>query len=247
MTDYDKIFWGFIFSATGIALGWTLNQIGQWLKTRQEDKKNLKIILFTLLETYFVFIRSDIDRYIQKVTDKVHSKFPEEQRTEESKLFIQTLYSGVLSSYIKPEIKIEIKAIQESYQNSIKILASIDPISAYYLSGRKNIIETFDTIQNLFDNLKEQFPSDQNEIELGAKQVISIMKPDILQDSLSDLEKDIKRIAWEINPYVWVKSRRAINRLRANNNKLIDSDIDKLFEKLYSIFDQLQSGNLKKL
>lgn len=74
MTDYDKIFWGFIFSATGIALGWTLNQIGQWLKTRQEDKKNLKIILFSLLETYFVFIRSDIDRYIQKVTDKVHSR-----------------------------------------------------------------------------------------------------------------------------------------------------------------------------
>ena len=241
MTDYDKIFWGFILSATGIALGWTLNQIGQWFKTRQEDKRNLKIVLFNLLETYFIFIRSDFDKYIQKITDKVHSKFPEEQRTEESRLFIQTLYSGVLSNFIKPEIKIEIKAIQESYQNSIKTLASIDPLSAYYLSGRKNIMETFDTIQNLFDNLKDQFPSDQNEIELGTKQVISIIKPDILQDSLSDLEKDIKRIAWKINPYVWVKSRKVINRLRANTNERIDNDIDKLVEKLNAIFEQLQS------
>jgi hypothetical protein len=241
MTDYDKIFWGFIFSTTGIALGWTLNQIGQWLKTRQEDKRNLKMVLFNLLETYFIFIRSDFDKYIQKVTDKVHSKFPEDQRTEESKLFIQTLYSGVISSCIKPELKIEIKAIQESYQNSIKTLASIDPLSAYYLSGRKNIMETFDTIQNFFDNLKDQFPSDQNDIELGANLVLSNMKPDILQDSLSDLEKDIKRIAWKINPYVWIKSKRVINRLRANSNERINNDIDTIFEKMDTILLKLQS------
>lgn len=241
MTDYDKIFWGFLFSAVGIAFGWTLNQLGQWLRTRQEDKRNLKIVLFNLLETYFIFIRSDFDKYIQKVTDKVHSKFPDEQRTDESKLFIQSLYTRILSSSIKPEINNEIKVIQESYQNSIKTLASIDPLSAYYLSGRKNIMETFDKIQILFESLKDQFPSDQIEIEHGAIQIISIMKPDILQDSLSDLEKDIKKIAWKINPYVWVKSKRVINRLRTNTNKRIDNDIDELLKKISPIIEQLQS------
>ena len=39
MGDFDKILWGFIFSAVGIVFGWTLNQLGQWFRTRQEDKK----------------------------------------------------------------------------------------------------------------------------------------------------------------------------------------------------------------
>jgi hypothetical protein len=102
-------------------------------------------------------------------------------------------------------------------------------------------METFDTIQNFFDNLKDQFPSDQNDIELGANLVLSNMKPDILQDSLSDLEKDIKRIAWKINPYVWIKSKRVINRLRANSNERINNDIDTIFEKMDTILLKLQS------
>jgi hypothetical protein len=43
MTDFDKILWGFILSAVGIVFCWTLNQLGQWFRTRQEDKKNLKL------------------------------------------------------------------------------------------------------------------------------------------------------------------------------------------------------------
>lgn len=236
MTDFDKIFWGFIFSVVGIVFGWTLNQLGQWFRTRQEDKKNLKIVLFNLLETYFVFIRSDLDKYVQKITDKVHSKIPLNEQTEEAKTVIQTLYSGIMTNYLKPDLLKEIKIVQENYQNSIKTLAAIDPLTAYYLSGRTNILETFDTIEELFVNVKEQFPNEQNEIQLGASQALNIIKPDIFKDTLLDLENDIKKIAWKINPYVWFKSIRAIKRLKANTNEKLDREIDKLFDKLKPLF-----------
>jgi hypothetical protein len=148
MTDFNKILWGFIFSAVGIVFGWTLNQLGQWFRTRQEDKKNLKIVLFNLLETYFVFIRSDLDKYVQKITNKVHSIIPASEQTEETKVIMQTIYSGILTNYLKPDLLKEIKIIQENYQSSIKTLATVDPLTAYYLSGRTNILETFDTIED---------------------------------------------------------------------------------------------------
>lgn len=236
MTDFDKIFWGFIFSVVGIVFGWTLNQLGQWFRTRQEDKKNLKIVLFNLLETYFVFIRSDLDKYVQKITVKVHSKIPLNEQTEEAKTLIQTLYSGIMTNYLKPDLLKEIKIVQENYQNSIKTLAAIDPLTAYYLSGRTNILETFDTIEDLFVNVKEQFPNEQNEIQLGASQALNIIKPDIFKETLIDLENDIKKIAWKINPYVWFKSIRAIKRLKANTNEKLDKEIDKLFDKLKPLF-----------
>ncbi len=236
MTDFDKIFWGFIFSVVGIVFGWTLNQLGQWFRTRQEDKKNLKIVLFNLLETYFVFIRSDLDKYVQKITVKVHSKIPLNEQTEEAKTLIQTLYSGIMTNYLKPDLLKEIKIVQENYQNSIKTLAAIDPLTAYYLSGRTNILETFDTIEGLFVNVKEQFPNEQYEIQLGASQALNIIKPDIFKETLVDFENDIKKIAWKINPYVWFKSIRAIKRLKVNTNEKLDKEIDKLFDKLKPLF-----------
>jgi hypothetical protein len=237
MNDFDKILWGFIFSAIGVAFGWTLNQLGQWFSSRQEDKKNLKFVLFNLLETYFIFIRSDLDKYIQKVTEKVQSKIPKEHQTAELKKMMYSLYSNILTSYLKPELSNELKVVEENYQNSIKTLATIDPLTAYYLSGKSNIIDTFDTIQGWLESLKNQFPADQTEIESGTNQVLEILKPDILHDTLIDLEKDIRNIAWKINPYVWFKSMRAIKRLKLNANENLDKEIDKLFNKLSPLFN----------
>lgn len=233
MTDFDKIFWGFIFSAIGIVFGWTLNQLGQWFRTRQEDKKNMKIVLFYLLETNFVFIRSDFDKYIKKIKSKVYSKIPLNEQTEEAKTLIQTIFSFIITNYLKPDLLKEIKIVHENYQNSINTLAAIDPLAAYYLSGRTNILETFDTIEKMFDNIEEQFPNEQNEIKIGASQVLAIIKPDLFKTSLDDLEKDIRKIAWKINPYVWFKSIQAIKRMKAIINEKIEKEFDKLFDKLY--------------
>lgn len=237
MDDFSKILWGFIFSAIGIALGWTLNQMGQWFRTIQEDKKNLKIVLFNLLETYFIFVRSDIDKIAHKVTEKVFEKIPQNQRTDEGKKFLKTLYLDILTNYFKPELLEKLKTVQENYQNSIKTLASIDPLTAYYLSGKTNIIELFDTMQSCFDNLKQQFPENEIEIEIGAKQFIGIVKPDIVNETLIGLEKDIRNMAWKINPYVWCKSIKAIKRLKLNANEKLDTELDKLFNKLSPLIE----------
>lgn len=237
MNDFDKILWGFIFSAIGIAFGWTLNQVGQWFRTRQEDKKNLKVVLFNLLETYFIFTRSDFDKYIQKLTDKVYSKIPKEEQSEEIKALMQSIYSGFLTSYLKPELLEDLKITQESYQNSIKILATIDPLTAYYLNGRTNIVERFDTIQSWFDNLKEQFPNEGSRIEDGAKQALKIIKPDLVNDSFLDLEKDIRNISWKINPYVWYRSIQVLKQLKSNANEKLDKEIDELLNKILPLLE----------
>lgn len=235
MDDFSKILWGFIFSAIGIVFGWTLNQLGQWFRAREEDKKNLKIVLFNLLETYFVFVRSDLDKIVQKVTDKVFENIPKEQQTEEGKKLMHSIYSGISTNYLKPELLEELKTVQASYQNSIKSLASIDPLTAYYLSGKTNIIEGFDTIQVWFDNLQQEFPADATEIETGAKQVLGIIKPNIINDTLTELENDIRNIAWKIDPYTWFQSIQAIKRLKSNANEKLDKEIDKLLSQLTSV------------
>ncbi len=236
MTDFDKIFWGFVFSATGIGFGWTLNQAGQWFRSRQEDKKHLKIVLFNLLETYFLFMRSDVDRIIQLVTDKIFEKIPKEQQTVEAKQVVKGLYQDIVSTHLKPELMAESKRIAQGYQESIKALAGIDPLIAYYLSGKAtNVMEGFDRIQDLFDGLKQTYPSDAEAIDKGTKQVIEIMKPDIFTGISKDLENDILDISWEIGITMWFRSKRVISRIKKNVTEKVDSQIDDYLNKVTSI------------
>lgn len=232
MTDYDKLIYGFIFSATGIAFGWTLNQAGQWFKTRQEDKKNLKIVLFNLLETYFIFIRSDLDKIVKIVTEKIFSKIPLDQQAEEGRAIMLSIYSSLAENMLKPKLLDELKVIEENYQSSIKTLASIDPLTAYYLSGKTNVLERFETIQSWFDNLQNSHPLQANEIQIGAKQTMDILKPDILDETLKDLEKDIKNVAWKINPIVWLKSKKLIEKLIEKDRNGHDKEINEMLSKL---------------
>jgi len=236
MNDFDKLVWGFAFSISGIVFGWTLNQLGQWFRGRQEDKKNLKFVLFNLLETYFILIKSDLDKFIKKVADKVHSKIPREQQTEEVKIFLQTLYSSVLTNYMKSDLQKDLKVVQESYQNSIKTLATVDPLTAYYLSGKSNVLELFDSIQGLFDSFKEQYPEDHSEVKKGAEQAIDIIKPEVFQSALSDLEKDIRTVAWKISFLTWLSSIKAINRVKTKTDEGTDKEIDKFLNKISPLF-----------
>ena len=185
-------------------------------------------------------MRSDLDKYTQKVTDKIYTKIPTEEQTEELKKLIQTIFVGIQKNYLKPDLLKEIKAVQDNYQTSIKTLATIDPLTAYYLSGRTNIIETFDSIEGMLENVKEQFPYDHNEIQFGANHAIRVIKPDIFKDSLVDLENDIKKIAWKINPYVWYKSKRAIDHLKTLMHENIDKEIDNMLDKLNDSFSEQQ-------
>ncbi len=230
MNDFDKLAWGFAFSATGIVFGWTLNQFGQWFRGRQEDRKTLKVLLFNLLETYFIFTRSDFDKLVIKLTDKIYSKIPEEEQTETTREFIKTLYSGVVNNSLKPDLQKDLKVIQENYQKSIKDLATIDPLTAYYLSGKSNILEFFDSFQGFYDGIKQQYPN--ADIEKETNQAMAIIKPNFFHLTQSSLEKDIRTIAWKISPWVWYKSKRAIARIKMNAEERMDKYIDDLLEKM---------------
>ncbi|PJZ51193.1 hypothetical protein [Leptospira adleri] len=49
-----------ILALVGILLGWALNEISQYIRQRKENTKELKALLFHLLNVYFFLIRIKI-------------------------------------------------------------------------------------------------------------------------------------------------------------------------------------------
>ena len=86
---------GSVATTISIAFGWTLNQLTQWFRARQEDKKHLKMVLFNLFESYNLFMRIDMDRYSEKITVKVHERIPKEQQSEDAQIHYKTFFLSI--------------------------------------------------------------------------------------------------------------------------------------------------------
>lgn len=232
MEEFDKILYGFIFSVVGIIIGWFLNQIGQWFKARTDQKRTLRFVLFNLLETYHLFSKSDFYFFTKKISKKIKCHIPIEEQTKDIDIHIDQVFSDLVNNYLKPKLLSELNGIENDYKNSIKALAEIDPITAYYLNGKSSILERFEQMENWMNMLQHQNPSEAHEIKKSSKLIMEIIKPNMFKETQAELETDIKKIAFSINPVVWYKSRMAISRVKENLSKEIDSEIDEIFEKL---------------
>ncbi|PQV44728.1 hypothetical protein CLV33_1187 [Jejuia pallidilutea] len=237
MEEFDKILYGFIFSIVGIVVGWFLNQIGQWFKVRSDQKKTLRFVLFNLLETYHLFSKSDFDSFTTKISNKVKSYIPNNEQTIETETYIDQIFSDLVTNYLKPRLLSELNEIENDYKNSILSLAEIDPITAYYLNGKSSILERFEQMESWMKMLEYQNPNDAQEIKKSSKLVMEIIKPNMFTDTQTELEKDIKKIAFKINPVVWYNSGKAIDRVKENLSKEIDKEIDEIFDKLKSTWE----------
>lgn len=236
MTDFDTIFWGFIFSAVGIAFGWFLNELGQWFKTRKEDKKIKNQILYNLLEINFVFNQLETSEITQLLADRILVRIPKEEQTEELKQSLNQFYSEIIGELLEDNVNEKLEIIEAKYSKALDDLATIDPITAYRLNGKTNIMQSFDILHDYFDAVKKQFPGEEEVIQDQINSTIYSLKPEVIKEAISDLEDEIKDLALSINPWIWFKVRKTLqsskDRIRNEGAKKIDKLLDKLMPKI---------------
>jgi hypothetical protein len=236
MTDFDTIFWGFIFSAVGIAFGWFLNELGQWFRTRKEDKKIKNQILYNLLEINFVFNQLETSEITQLLADRILLRIPKEEQTEELKQSLSQFYSEIISELLEDNVNEKLDIIEAKYSIALDDLATIDPITAYRLNGKTNIMQSFDILHDYFDAVKKQFPGEEEVIQDQINSTIHSLKPEVIKEAISDLENEIKDLALSINPWIWFKVRKTLqsskDRIRNEGAKKIDKLLDKLMPKI---------------
>lgn len=239
MKDFDKILWGFIFSICGVIFGWTLNQLGQWFRTRAEDKKNLKVVLFNLLQTYHLFYSNDIDKFIDKILKSMSNKIPLEER-EEFNQMMNLILPSILEKLFKPEQKEVVVKLKENYSKSIESLSSIDPFTAYQISGNTYVLEIFDEIEKSFSHFGKEFPVDKTELNEISTKMISEIRPNLTNKGLQELEKDIRLIAWKINPTMWLKSKKTIKYFREDSEKNMDIEIENIMSQIMKVIENAE-------
>lgn len=227
----DKINWTYVAALFSVAFGWFLNELGQWFRTRKEDRKIKKQVLFYLLETHFTFNKLDTTEITNLLTEKVLARIPKNEQTEEAKQYINQLYSGMIGSFAEENVADSLEEIEEHYTKSISELSKLDPITAYRLNGKNKIFEVFDFLHDYYDEVKEKFPNEPG-LDEKIDLTVDTIKPEILKDAVSDLEDEIKGIAFSINLWTWYRAKKTIAKTKAKIRKDDEKKIDELLNKL---------------
>jgi hypothetical protein len=234
-TIVDKIDWTYITALISITFGWFLNELGQWFRTRQDDKKIKRKILYNLLETNFIFNQLDTSNIVELLTERILLRVPKHEQTDEVKQYLNKLYSGLIDGLLQDNVADNLKSIEEKYTNAVDSLATIDPVTAYRLNGKTKIIETFDLLEDYYEEVKQQFPNDAYEMQGAIELATSSIKPEIIKEAIEDLENEIRDIAFSIDIRTWYKVKQTLksskDRIRKDGVKKIDELLDKLIPR----------------
>jgi hypothetical protein len=225
----EKFDWTFIAALLSVAFGWFLNELGQWFRTRKEDRKIKKQVLFYLLETHFTFNKLDTAEITNLLTTKVLERIPKNEQTDEAKQFINHLYTGIIEEFVEDKVADSLEETEEHYTKSISELSKLDPITAYRLNGKNKIFQVFELLHDYYDEVKEKFPNEpglNEHIEL----TVQTIKPELIKDAISDLEDEIKGIAFTINLWTWFRAKKTITKIKSKVRKDDEKKIDELLD-----------------
>jgi len=171
------------------------------------------------------------------ITDRIVTRIPDEKQKEEFQKEFKKIFPRIIENLIQSDIVERLKKMEKEYSKSIDDLSTVDPIKAYRLNGKTNIIQTFDLLQNSIKKLVDQFPDEtgQDNVQNQIESTIEILKPKIISEAIFDLETEITDLALSINMPTWLKAKRTLsrtkNRLRTEGAKKIDELIDRLLKK----------------
>jgi hypothetical protein len=233
MEEFDKIIWGFGLSIMGTAFGWILNEASHWLRTSREEKKVLKKVIYNLLETLHIFSRADIEKEVKYLSEKTHGKLGAGEQQKLPKQLLETMYLNLIEQLNSTELKNDVKKIEGNYHSAIDELSMIDPITAYYLSGKTEIFDRFDRFDEFMNSAKQDIQNQINEpVEINNKELLRFFRPEILNETKEILEEEILNLSKKVNWIYWFKMKKTVKKIKKKADEGFKEKIDEIIGKL---------------
>lgn len=217
-----------IVAISAIVIGWMLNQLGQWFSTRAEDKRNLKIALYGLLEVYFNLLRYNFKPIIKIAADTLFRRLPVNERNEAMEKMVYDYLNEFMEFYIKDEMQKKMDISKNYFFNSIEILKSIDPLIAYSLNGKESNVEQ---IEQILNKIAKDFKEDEKS-NSTIKEIFNIYNSSVLEITLDDLKKAIIHLSKKISPVMFLRTKTKIKALQFENKEVLKEYFNTIYEKI---------------
>ena len=211
----------YFFPLLGTIIGWSLNEFTRYLNIKRDNKKNLNIVLFNLLDGYLLYYSYNIVLYIQILFNEFEKNIDiplDDDEMLNLKMSMIYDFHKMHSSYFEEKFN----DLELVFNKSIDSLALISPTRAYYLKGSMSL---FSDLKKL-DNSIEYYKNNYNDEDLSKfLEKISKENNNIhYLRLLKDLEKDILNISKDISYITYFKSKSILKNIKKDfENRIKES------------------------
>ena len=236
-----------IIPVLSVGLGWLLNEISHWLNSRKGDSKIKKQVLFNLLELRFQLNKLKYEKFIDAITDIAVERIPINERPENIKDFLKEIYTTSLNQTIEENVNKSLLSIELQYNKAINELSSVDPVGAFRLFGKNKMISQSDNAFDVYsENISKSiyFQGDEELIDDSLEEVKKTMKPEMINDLISDIEVEILRLSKSISFKTHKETKSILKKPEQEISKEQKAEIEKLHEKLEAIAKSKQEEHL---
>lgn len=216
-----------------IVLGWLLGEFSSIFRSWRESRKKLNAMLYYLMELHHNFGILNLDTFTEIFIKRLCQKYPGSINEQEQETCKESI-APIMWGFIKRFIGEEFSKLKANYQQTVEDLASISPFQAFYLSGRSRILDLFDSINGLFNELGAA-PTEA-EGEEAIRRFKKYLEDRAYAEAQKELEKSIKGIALRISPLAYLKSLRYLDRARHKRLKEFEKEIDDYLDSLPKMF-----------
>lgn len=233
-----------IIGLSGVSLGAFFGGVGYYLKSRGERLQSKRAVLYHLLEIRFSLSFSYMDpekaekeslKYCDSFFKKKDLDFKWHQIPDDLNVLVRKKIQDSFQ-VIKPRID---SAFINSYQESISVLCKSDPILAYSLKDKDQVIDVMRLQHEYISNLSKLESIDESSQEFQL--AISIMQSARIQQlkrKVDDVSSDVLRVAWDCSFFTWMNCKRVFKREGIPSFNIEESGIPEYLEHL---FDKLEN------
>lgn len=238
-----------IIPVLSVGLGWLLNEISHWLTSRKGDSKIKKQVLFNLLELRFQLNKLNYEKYIDTLTDIAVERIPIGERPQNFKDTLKEVYMNSLKQVIEENVNSSISSIEVQYDKAVNELSSVDPIGAFRLFGKNKMTSQRDNALNDYsNNLLNSFcfEGDERVIEDSLEEVKKTMKPEMINDLISDIEEEILRLSKSISFITYRETKNILKSPERVISKEQKVEIEKFLDNFEAIAKRIQEVQLDR-
>ena len=219
---------GFGITIICVIIGWFLNQLSHWLNTKADDKRNLKIALYGLLEVFFLLLKFDFSFIIDKAAKTLTKKIKEEFQEEISEEQLRGFFEEMTKNIILKELYKDLEIAKRVYGESIKAIKIFDPLMAYNLSDN---LKSMNSVNVLLESLRNNFQLDAPN-EKSLSELFDIFKATVLELNREELKKAILMLSSKINLKLKFRIIKKIKSRQFENIKGWEEYFEIIFDHL---------------
>jgi len=219
LTTNDKII--------AVILGSLLLVIGYFYRSLKENKKNLKVALYLLLEIWFrlsIFYKKNFDGLFDQVFKQMREEFPGQDIPQEQVEAAKQYFGPLLTQVLIENMFSDLSSLENKYADAVSLIASSSPLFAYKVaaaSRTKKFLSTVDTYLTCVNGVIEKEEGLNKET---FKPLNAYVTECAQLDAVKDLEMFIKGLSFRVSFITYIS---CLFTIRKRRNKIINEGFDK--------------------